>query len=102
MQMIIRSILMAGVKIKSIYENDVQGFLDMSDGAPALLQSMNKELKKLGPDYESILVGAALGASDGEDSYMGPPAWRDDPQKAKGSVCATVLKNGDYNIVITL
>jgi OOP family OmpA-OmpF porin len=71
----------------------------MGDGAPAFLAGINPELEKLGPDYKAQIV-YTCGKSLGEDKLMGPAAWRDNPQMAKGGLCAAYLRDGDWNIVV--
>ena len=73
----------------------------MGDGGPAFLQGLNPRLKELGDDYQAMVVGS-FGYSRGEDKMMGPAEWRDNPQSAKGGVCAGVLRDGDWNIGIKL
>jgi OOP family OmpA-OmpF porin len=77
----------------------VQMVAIMGDGAPAFLAGVNPELEKLGPDYRARIIGS-LGYSYGEDKFMGLPEWRSNPQKAKGSLVAAVLRDGDWNIVV--
>lgn len=69
----------------------------MGDGAAQYLVAMQKELSKLGPDYRAEIVGA-VGYSRGEDAFMGPAQWKDDPTAAKGGLVAGVLRDGDWNI----
>ena len=57
------------------------------DGAAAFIRDLNERLAKLGPDRDVVIV-ATFGLSLGEDKLMGPPAWRDDPQAARGGVVA--------------
>ena len=71
----------------------------MGDGTGAFLQPLNATLARLGPEYGAVIVGA-LGFSAGEDTFMGPPAWKQDPQKAKGGLVAGVLRDGDWNIAM--
>lgn len=71
----------------------------MGDGSAQFLQGVNERLGKLGPDYRAVVIGSA-GYSRGEDKFMGPPAWRLDPQKARGGVVAGVLRDGDWNIAL--
>ncbi len=71
----------------------------MADGGPAFLAGLNPRLKKLGDEYQAVIVGS-FGYSRGEDKLMGPPEWVDNPKLAKGSVCAGVLRDGDWDIAI--
>ena len=71
----------------------------MGDGAATFLAGVNPELQKLGPEYIAQIVGTT-GKSLGEDKLMGPKEWTEDPQKAKGSVIAGYLRDGDWNIAI--
>lgn len=79
----------------------IHGFTIMGDGAAAALTNPNGMLEKeLGPDY-IIQAVAFFGASNGEDGLWGPPAWRSNPQLARGSIIAVVSTGdvGDFNVV---
>jgi outer membrane protein OmpA-like peptidoglycan-associated protein len=71
----------------------------MGDGAAAFLSGVNPELEKLGPDYRAQII-YTCGKSLGEDKFMGLPAWKDNPQTARGGLTAAVLRDGDWNIVV--
>jgi ABC-type nitrate/sulfonate/bicarbonate transport system substrate-binding protein len=71
----------------------------MGDGSATFLKGLNDRLRKLGPDYTAAVIGAE-GYSRGEDKFMGPAAWKADPQKAKGGLVAGVLRDGDWNIAL--
>jgi OmpA-OmpF porin, OOP family len=71
----------------------------MGDGSATFLKAVNDRLRKLGPEYTAVVVGSA-GYSRGEDKFMGPPAWKADPQKARGGLVAGVLRDGDWNIAL--
>ena len=71
----------------------------MGDGAPAWLSGVNSQLEKLGDDYTAQIV-FSMGKSLGEDKFMAPQIVKDNAQNAKGLVCAAVLRDGDWNIVI--
>jgi len=69
----------------------------MGDGSAALLQGLNQTLARIGPAYKAKIVDA-IGYSRGEDKLMGPAAWKSDPNKARGSLVAGVVRDGDWNI----
>lgn len=69
----------------------------MGDGAAAFLAGLNANLKKLGPEYQAKVI-ASCGYSTGEDKFMGPKAWKDNPEASKGGLVAGVLRDGDWNI----
>jgi len=71
----------------------------MGDGSAPFLKGLNDRLRKLGPDYVAQVVGSA-GYSRGEDKFMGPAAWKQSPQAARGGLVAGVLRDGDWNIAL--
>jgi hypothetical protein len=62
------------------------------------LQS-ESELKKLGPDYQAVIIGA-VGRSNGEDALLGPAEWKSNPQSMKGKTVVGVIRDGDWNIAL--
>ncbi len=71
----------------------------MGDGSATFLKGINDRLAPLGKEYLATVVGS-LGYSRGEDKFMGPPEWKQDPQKARGGLVAGVLRDGDWNIAL--
>ncbi len=71
----------------------------MGDGAPAWLAGANEQLSRLGSDYKAEII-YSCGRSYGEDQFMAPPSVKENPQNARGMTCATVIRDGDWNIVI--
>ncbi len=69
----------------------------MGDGAATFLKGVNDTLEKLGPDYIAKVVGSG-GYSRGEDKFMGPPAWKQNPQASRGGMVSGYLRDGDWNI----
>jgi len=69
----------------------------MGDGSATFLEGLNTQLKRLGPEYTAKIIGAT-GFSRGEDKFMGPQSWKDNPQAAMGGVVAGVIRDGDWNI----
>ena len=69
----------------------------MGDGSATFLKGLNDTLTKLGPDYAAKVVGST-GYSRGEDKFMGPQAWKDNPQSSRGALVAGYLRDGDWNI----
>lgn len=76
-----------------------QAVVIMGDGAASFLAGVNPELEKIGPEFRAQVVGS-LGFSYGEDKLMGLPDWRSNPQKARGSLVAAYLRDGDWNIAV--
>jgi outer membrane protein OmpA-like peptidoglycan-associated protein len=71
----------------------------MGDGSAAFFKALNDALAKLGPEYTAVVVGSA-GFSRGEDKFMGPQAWKDNPQAARGGMVSGYLRDGDWNIAM--
>ena len=69
----------------------------MGDGSATFLKGLNDTLGKLGTGYIAKVVGSS-GYSRGEDKFMGPAAWRQNPVSSRGGVVAGVLRDGDWNI----
>lgn len=71
----------------------------MGDSGGQWLADLNPELKKLGPEYQAVIVGA-VGRSNGEDALLGPAEWKTNPQSMKGKTVVGVIRDGDWNIAL--
>ena len=71
----------------------------MGDGAATFLKGINDQLRRLGPEYQAKVVGSA-GYSRGEDKFMGPPEWKQNPAASRGGLVAGYLRDGDWNIAM--
>lgn len=75
----------------------VHFFTIMGDAAGWVLNDTNSSLKPTG--YTAEIIGFS-GFSSGEDKFMGLPAWKKNPQTARGGLVAGVAADGDWNIMI--
>jgi outer membrane protein OmpA-like peptidoglycan-associated protein len=71
----------------------------MGDYGPAWLAGANDQLSRLGSEYTAEII-YSCGRSLGEDQFMAPPSVKQNPQNARGMTCATVIRDGDWNIVV--
>lgn len=71
----------------------------MGDGAASFLAGLNATLEKIGPEYKAKIIGTA-GFSRGEDKFMGPDSWKQNPASSKGGVVTGYLRDGDWNIAM--
>jgi len=71
----------------------------MGDSGGQWLSNLNPQLKKLGPEYQAVIIGA-VGRSNGEDALLGPAEWKSDPQSMKGKTIVGVIRDGDWNIAL--
>jgi len=71
----------------------------MGDSGGQWLADLNPELKKLGPEYQAVIIGA-VGRSNGEDALLGPAEWKSNPQNMKGKTVVGVIRDGDWNIAL--
>jgi OmpA-OmpF porin, OOP family len=71
----------------------------MGDGSAAFLAALEPELAKVCADCRAEIIGSA-GYSRGEDKFMGPVAWKDNPASSAGGVVAGYLRDGDWNIAM--
>jgi outer membrane protein OmpA-like peptidoglycan-associated protein len=71
----------------------------MGDGSAIFLKGLNDTLRRLGPEYQAKIIGAA-GYSRGEDKFMGPASWKQNALNSRGGVVAGVIRDGDWNIAM--
>ncbi len=71
----------------------------MGDNLASFKVALDQKLSEVDPSYK-VKGFYIAGYSYGEDKFIGPVSWKKDPQKARGGVCAVVLKDGDQNIAI--
>lgn len=71
----------------------------MGDGSAQFAAAMEELTKKLGPEYSVRGIGSG-GKSWGEDKFMGPQGWKDNPKLAKGGTICGYLRDGDWNIAV--
>ena len=71
----------------------------MGDSCGQWLSNLNPQLKKLGPEYQAVIIGA-VGRSNGEDALLGPAEWKSNPQSMKGKTIVGVIRDGDWNIAL--
>lgn len=79
--------------------NGAVALVVMGDGGGQWLADLNPQLKKLGPDYQAVIIGA-VGRSNGEDALLGPAEWKSNPQSMKGKTIVGVIRDGDWNIAL--
>jgi outer membrane protein OmpA-like peptidoglycan-associated protein len=70
----------------------------MWDGAPAFVTGVNGALQQLGYSLKNV---ASFGFSRGEDKFMGPAEWKDNPELMKGKTILGYIGDGDWNIAMT-
>ena len=71
----------------------------MGDSGGQWLADLNPQLKKLGSEYQVVIIGA-VGRSNGEDALLGPASWKANPQSMKGGTVVGVIRDGDWNIAL--
>jgi OmpA-OmpF porin, OOP family len=73
------------------------GIMIMGDGAPYYISSAQQALDdKYGAGKYQLEIVGAIGMSQGEDKLIGPPSWKMDPQRIKGSLISAVIGDGDW------
>jgi outer membrane protein OmpA-like peptidoglycan-associated protein len=71
----------------------------MGDGMPGFSTMLASIEKDLGKEYKPIII-YHMGRSNGEDQFMAPASWKDNPKNSLGKTVAGVELDGDLNIVI--
>ena len=72
----------------------------MGDGGAAVFTGMNDTLAKLdgGKGAYTLEAIGAVGRSDGEDAFMGPPECQSNPSACKGLLISGSIMDGDWNL----
>jgi outer membrane protein OmpA-like peptidoglycan-associated protein len=84
---------------EKICSKGAEAIVVMGDSGGQWLSNLNPILKKLGPEYEAVIIGA-VGRSNGEDALLGPAEWKSNPQSMKGKTVVGVIRDGDWNIAL--
>ena len=84
---------------EKICSSGAEAIVVMGDSGGQWLADLNPQLKKLGPDYQAVIIGA-VGRSNGEDALLGPAEWKSNPQTMKGKTVVGVIRDGDWNIAL--
>jgi outer membrane protein OmpA-like peptidoglycan-associated protein len=84
---------------EKICSKGAEAIVVMGDSGGRWLSNLNPILKKLGPEYEAVIIGA-VGRSNGEDALLGPAEWKSNPQSMKGKTVVGVIRDGDWNIAL--
>jgi len=72
-------------------------FTIMGSGGAAMASSLWDRMAKIGLHPE--IIAFSSGKSAGEDKFMGPKKWLDNPQSARGSLVAVFPMDGDQDII---
>ena len=84
---------------EKICSKGAEAIVVMGDSGGQWLSNLNPILKKLGPEYEAVIIGA-VGRSNGEDALLGPAEWKSNPQSMNGKTVVGVIRDGDWNIAL--
>lgn len=71
----------------------------MGSGIPNFLNSIDRAVKELGPEYAPVAF-LTFGKSYGEDQVMGPYDIKQNPQNMKGKVLRGVRLDGDIDLAL--
>lgn len=83
----------------------------MFDGSGAFIKNLETQMAPLGPEYRPVIIPYFAGKSYGSDAIWVPRTWVEFGDNGsmtvikdslRGSVCATVAKDGDWNLLCNL